>query len=377
MRVGLFLTVGLGILGSSVAGGVEPIPTYDFEWATIGDPGNPDTTLEETSYLGRPGIEVGSVDYLYRLAVTEVTVGQYFEFVVAYLPYYEARTGNSVGFITFTGLAIHTSSGSAHIVSGFSEDQPADMGWEYAARYCNWLHNGKVVADWAFDTGVYDTSTFTQNPDGSWNHQAQHHPDAHFWIPSLDEWTKGGYWDPEKNDGEGGYWQFPTSSDIEPVPGHPDQGGERNAGSLNDGFPLPVGSYPHIQSPWGLLDMAGGQREYTEDVGPDGDRYERVAKGTSYKGLGYGDVFSYDLLGSRRTERVGAGLQGFRLAGRIFADADLDGNGRKDFFDVSQFIVLYQNGDTAIDYNGDGLVNTSDIQAFLDIFFNKAEWRIE
>lgn len=41
------------------------------------------------------------------------------------------------------------------------------MGWEYFARYCNWLHHGMVDEPWAYDDGAYDTTTFYQDPPGA------------------------------------------------------------------------------------------------------------------------------------------------------------------------------------------------------------------
>lgn len=134
------------------------------------------------------------------------------------------------------------------------------MGWRYAARYCNWLTNGKGLEQAAFENGAYDTSTFTDNPDGSFNDQLTHNPDALFWIPTLDEWTKAMHWDPTKNNGEGGYWRYPTSSDTAPIPGAPGTG-ETNGGT---GVFYDVGAYAGVMSPWGLLDGSGGVAEWLE-----------------------------------------------------------------------------------------------------------------
>src|SRR5690606_38555121 len=63
----------------------QGLPDYDFQWAVIGDPGNPGADLGNgRGYDGR-----GSVDYVYRMAVTELTIAHYLEFIEAYLPYYD------------------------------------------------------------------------------------------------------------------------------------------------------------------------------------------------------------------------------------------------------------------------------------------------
>src|SRR5690606_16629073 len=133
--------------------------------------------------------------YEYRMAMTEVTVGQWFELVQAYAQFHDF---GGLAPPAFTGFGISYSFAGLFIRPGISPNRPADMSWEYAARYCNWLHNGKVNEAWAFESGVYDTSTFTFNDDGRPNHQFHRSPGARYWIPSLDEWTKAAYHDPTR-----------------------------------------------------------------------------------------------------------------------------------------------------------------------------------
>ncbi len=55
----------------------------DFAWVLVGDPGNPGFKGGPIGHLkGR-----GTVDNLYRMSQTEVTVSQWFEFVQAYGPF--------------------------------------------------------------------------------------------------------------------------------------------------------------------------------------------------------------------------------------------------------------------------------------------------
>ncbi len=286
-------------------------PDYGYQWATIGDAGNRHTNDQEApGVFGLGGIHVGGVDYEYRMATTEVTVGQHLEFVQAYMPIYFANTGDNFGRTSFTGLSIRATPEIAHIRGDISARAPTNMSWEYAARFVNWLHNGKVNEEWAFETGVYDTSTFTQNPDGTWNHQATHNPDADFWIPTSDEWVKAAYWDPEKNNGEGGYWRFQNSSNIEPLPFV-----ERNNALFAEPL-MDVGSFPDVQSPWGILDMAGGQWEYTETIAGSFPR-DRLTGGSNFRQTTYGDIFSMDIIGSLILTSTTSSSGGFRLASRV------------------------------------------------------------
>lgn len=136
-----------------------------FNWVVIGDPGNPGFPGHGQWHIlqGR-----GKVDYLYRLTRTELTVTQWFEFVQAFAPYYEGTYGQSIGltgaFISISGPL--TDPDSYYIDQGF-ENFPANQSWRMAARYCNWLHNDKQLTQEAFASGAYDTSTFTENEDGS------------------------------------------------------------------------------------------------------------------------------------------------------------------------------------------------------------------
>lgn len=253
--------VGLFAAGAALAG---PMPDDGFDWATIGAPGNRATLPHEVPY--QPELSVGAVPYEYRITRTEVTVGQWFEFVQAYAPYWEGSPTHP----NFVGNWIEPVGADPlvyEIVPG-AENRPTTMSWRMAARYCNWLHNGKIGERWAFESGAYDTSTFTENPDGSFNDQPAHTPGARYWIPTLDEWVKAAYYDPDRHgSGRGGYWLFPNASDVALVSGYPDAGGETNAGEFpyDDIRFLDVGSYPHVRSPWGLLDVSGGVSEWLED----------------------------------------------------------------------------------------------------------------
>lgn len=165
------------IAGSARA---QPAPDYDFQWATITHAGNRPASVAEAPFLMEFPAP-GRVDYEYRIARTEVTVAQWFEFVQAYAPYYTGARSASA----FVGLSIVPTSTDPTQPAGYrilngEENRPASMSWRYAARYVNWLHNDKRPEREAFEQGVYDTSTFTQNPDGSYNDQLTRSPGARF-----------------------------------------------------------------------------------------------------------------------------------------------------------------------------------------------------
>lgn len=133
-----------------------------------------------------------------------------------------------------------------------------------SARYCNWLHNNKVIEQWAFDDGVYDTSTFGKDGNGNFTDDYTRRSDARYWIPTMDEWLKSVYYDQNRySEGQGGWWRYPNSSETPPLAGFPEDDGETNASLWVwfDGPFFPVGMYPDQESPWGLWDTSGGLTE--------------------------------------------------------------------------------------------------------------------
>lgn len=236
-------------------------PDYGYHWATIGDAGNAAFPGDEVGHLaGR-----GSVGYQYRMATTETTNSDWIQFCRAYAPFYQGDPTS----LLFHGAGIygwHGPNGYEFEIGEGLEHVPTGIAWRMAARYCNWLTNGRVNEAWAFERGAYDTSTFTQNPDGSYNDQRVPSPGALFWIPTTDEWMKAGYYDPNRfGTGQGGWWDHPYASSGPLLIGPPGQG-QTNA-SLGGPGPVPgdAGLYPEMNAPWGLLDISGGEREMTSD----------------------------------------------------------------------------------------------------------------
>lgn len=268
-----FICVSVLVHASAVAPPTLTAREIDdgYVWLTVGDPGNrafggleggPVLMLTWIQFAGR-----GSVPYRYRITQTEVLVWQYLEFVEAYWPFFD---GDPLSIDLTGDFIIGARQGNGYIyeiIAGW-EDAPSNMSLRNAARFCNWLHNGKVSERWAFEKGVYDASTFTRNPDGSYNDDYSRSPNARYWIPSLDEWLKAVYYDPDRfGAGQGGWWRFPAAADEPLLVALPSKGGETN-GSLWNWYNnplLPAGMYPDIQSPWGLLDASGGFAELTED----------------------------------------------------------------------------------------------------------------
>ncbi|MGP1310658.1 MAG: SUMF1/EgtB/PvdO family nonheme iron enzyme, partial [Phycisphaerales bacterium] len=214
---------------------------------------------------------------------TEVRVDQWVRFLNAYAPSHEAQGGDR-GDSEFGRGIFHNPVGvqPANYQSFNDSLITQNMSWYMAARYCNWLHNGapdaSVVTIADFETGAYDTSTFrttrpASNGEGFVSNEQIHRSEgARFWIPSLDEWIKAAHYDPDRHgEGQEGYWLRMGGQDEPLTPGAPGDGGQTNAGDPDafEGEPFldwaRAGSYPGVQSPWGLLDTSGGEAEWVED----------------------------------------------------------------------------------------------------------------
>ncbi len=227
-------------------------PDYGLQWATIGAPGN------EAAPVGFNGRASGKVDYEYRITKTKVTNGQWVDFLNSYAKHYSGLP-NDTGL---TGGFANYNAGEPYAVSEYFRNWATTPSFQMAARYCNWLHNDKRDDRAAFEAGAYDLSTFTTNPDGSRNDQIAHSAGAKFWIPTLDEWIKAAYYDPNRNGpNQGGYWLYPYQSDLPPIPGEP------GAGTTNAGVGTiaggELGLYSNATGPWGLFDVSGGGEEVT------------------------------------------------------------------------------------------------------------------
>lgn len=281
------VVLSLAFASSAFAGGgPRYTQAYGQTYAEVGNPGNADYTYE--LFPGGPTRSIGGVNHRYRIATTEVTEVQWAEFANAITPflndkeYYNADFAPTLSIVGFS---------NGRPVFGADGPSPTRMGWRWAARYCNWLHNDKAVTAEAFESGAYDTSTFGVDPDTTgfpeFTDQSSRSDGARFWIPSEDEWVKAAYYDPNRyGEDQGGYWRHPGMSDDALVSAPPDMGGETNAsGQYYEGpgeIPFNVGSYPTAASYYGVLDASGGEVEWTETwINPDSPVF-RVALGSRY-----------------------------------------------------------------------------------------------
>jgi len=246
-------------------------PQTGIEMVVVGAPGNaPD-----------PSSGLGAVAMPFRVGAFEVTNAEYVEFLNAVAAddpnglYDTLMTTSDRGGIERTGAP----GAWVYSVKPDFEDKPANgFCWFDAARFCNWLHNGKPTGAQSPATtedGVYDLSLpgdeITRAPGATW------------FLPTHDEWYKAAYFDPFDPGADAGgtpdYWFYPTRSDVLPAKALADAGGDvtnpgpnvANADKGADwngenGNVTTVGGC-QAPSPWGAFDLGGNVNEMTETPG--------------------------------------------------------------------------------------------------------------
>jgi len=220
-----------------------------------------------------PATGYGSVDHAFRIGKFEVTLDQYAAFLnsAAAVPaapfianlYNVAMAGDKVigGTISRTGAGT-AASPYAYAPIGNGNRPVPWVTWFDAARMANWLHNGATSAS-STETGAYTLNGATEGI-------VPRNAGAKWWIPRENEWYKAAYYDPNLNNGAGGYTAFPTRSNAQPVdePAPPGVGNSANYNSRRpEGMKLSrVGAYSSSASGYGTFDQGGNLSEWTGGV---------------------------------------------------------------------------------------------------------------
>jgi formylglycine-generating enzyme required for sulfatase activity len=314
LRTLTLLAIAAGALLAADPASAQPPPDYGHDFVTVGAPGNPGATAADLPHAPEQA-GVGRVDYEFRITSTEVTTSQWWEFARLYQHFIDPNDGT--GRHALEGRQLFTLLDGSLFYDPRSANRPVETSWYMAARYVNWLHNGQGTDQESFETGVYDTSTFTRNPDGTVNDQQVRSAGSLYFLPSENEIRKAAYYDPNRHgEGLGGYWQYGHRSDLAPISGLPSQGGQTNTG-VRDYVNLrgDVGEYADVQSPWGLFDVSGGESEWLEDT-RDPTFGTRAWHGTSN---GDPDFFitDYDRLDAFNHEFAYFRGAGFRVASAV------------------------------------------------------------
>jgi hypothetical protein len=162
---------------------------FTIDFVQIGNPGNAaDTT-------GSPN-PAGSVNYIYNLGKYEISRDM-------------IDKANAVG-----GLGITMKDMTSYGGNGVNRPAAVDWGWGNAMKFVNWLNTSKGYQV-AYNTDYLGRFTLWGAGQYKGNNQYRH-KDAYYFLPSVDEWYKGAYYDPNKEGGPG-YWNYSTMSDIKPL----------------------------------------------------------------------------------------------------------------------------------------------------------------
>jgi len=256
--------------------GVEVTREYGIEFSTIRTAGIVPYIAPEAVPawpVNDRGVPAGGD---YRIARTEITTGQWMDFVNSFSTQ-SAELANFAWPIYWSAVPDLAYSGPGRrwrlndSIPNAADASVYGMTWREAAMYCNWLHNGRGTSMSSITAGAYDTSTFGAGGPGlneGFTDQLRRSPGARFWIPDLDEWVAGAFYDPSIS-----RWRFSHyGSDVQPISGLPgDPGAMTNAWVQNPNVTieslseLPVWAYG-AQSPWGLLGTSGVEGEWLEDT---------------------------------------------------------------------------------------------------------------
>lgn len=183
------------------------IKKIDIDFVTVGDPGNKSILKKK----GEMRCRIGSVDQVYKIGRSKVTVEQYCAFLNAV-----AVTHDSYQLYheEMSDLIKRTVSEDGTYAYILKNDQVANkpivnLSWLNAARFCNWLHHDQLSGP----EGPMTTERGAYTLDGAMvltnfgDQYCQADPEAKFFLPTEDQLVKAIYY--KGGDVDAGYWKKP------------------------------------------------------------------------------------------------------------------------------------------------------------------------
>jgi hypothetical protein len=152
--------------------------------------------------------------------------------------------------------------------------QPATgVTWYQAAAFVNWLNTSQgYPAAYNLNTEATTLTVWSQSqafPLGSGAYDLYRNANAHYFLPSEDEYYKAAYYDPNKAGGAG-YWKYATGSDTPPT---------AVASGTATGTAVYFDGMTSLTAPAGV-DSAGGLSPYGT-MGQSGNVYEWMESASS------------------------------------------------------------------------------------------------
>lgn len=296
----------IGLVGSHAA--LASVQTFgsganqfSMEFVPIGSPGN------AADATGNPN-PAGAVPYEFNMGKYEVSRDMITK----------ANNLGNLGITLFNSMLFPASNGP---------DRPATgMSWNEAARFVNWLNTSQgYSAAYKFrlqpgDAGYNALAMidlWTSSDPGFNPANPYRNSNAQYFLPSLDEWYKAAYYDPNANGGSGGYWDYPTGSNT--APAQVLSGADPNTAVFGQSGSGQVGpadiTLAGGLSPFGTMAQGGNVYELLEtasDLGNNNVREDREVRG------GYWAASGARLSSSSRdfpaNPLSGSSVMGFRVA---------------------------------------------------------------
>jgi len=171
---------------------------FDIEFVSIGALGNPSGTIA----VGRLA---GSVGYSYSMGKHEISLGM-------------IEKANGLGGMSLTYAYEQNNGGLRNTIAA------RGISFTEAALFVNFLNTVqgfspayKILSAGGSATTTTGVQVWGPGDTGYSAGNPIRNSGAKYFLPTVDEWFKAGWYDPNKN-GVGGYWTFAYGSDLDPQP---------------------------------------------------------------------------------------------------------------------------------------------------------------